>query len=142
LGVCLIYRVIVERGRYSDMRAEEDLTDVHGVGKITAERLNEAGISSFAELAYTAPEELSEVTGFPLSRVVTVQNAAKKLLESLPTAAPPVVPDSEKPRKKKDKAKKKLESGRKKKKKDGGKKAKRKKDGKKKRKKAKKKKGK
>lgn len=113
--------------------AVDNLTEVHGVGKITAERLRSAGISTISALADASLEELSRISGFPTARTAAVQSAARELLGSLPTAEPPAEPIAKMDKKKKLKGKKKKDKPdkKKRKRKSGKKKDKGKKDGKK-----------
>jgi large subunit ribosomal protein L21 len=41
---------------------QDDLTRINGIGKTFAERLNSAGIHTFAELANLTPEHIRNVT--------------------------------------------------------------------------------
>lgn len=41
----------------------DDLTDITGLGKVTAQKLNDAGITTFKELNEADPEALAEATG-------------------------------------------------------------------------------
>ncbi len=42
--------------------SRDDLTRINGIGKTFAERLNKAGIHTFAQLAELSPEQIREVT--------------------------------------------------------------------------------
>lgn len=41
----------------------DDLVDINGIGPVFAKRLNEAGITTFAQLAAMTPEKAREITG-------------------------------------------------------------------------------
>jgi predicted flap endonuclease-1-like 5' DNA nuclease len=43
--------------------APDDLVDINGIGPVFAKRLNEAGITTFAQLAALTPEKAREITG-------------------------------------------------------------------------------
>jgi predicted flap endonuclease-1-like 5' DNA nuclease len=47
----------------------DDLTEVVGIGPVFAERLREAGISTFAQLRATDATRVAEITGASVSRV-------------------------------------------------------------------------
>ncbi len=49
-----------EQPAEEEERPSDDLTRIKGVGPVTAERLHEAGIDSFAQLASMSPEEVAE----------------------------------------------------------------------------------
>ena len=87
---------------------KHELTEVRGVGSITAKKLEQAGISKVSALVSASLDELSEITGFPSSRAAAVQNAARELLETLRLTEPsPDAVSKKKSKKKKDKDKKK-----------------------------------
>ena len=48
---------------------DDDFTRIKGVGPVTARRLKEAGLQSFADLAGATPERVAEVLGWPVDRV-------------------------------------------------------------------------
>lgn len=56
----------VQAGHNGEMASEpnasaaDDLTQINGIGPAFASRLNEAGITTFADLANQSPEELRE----------------------------------------------------------------------------------
>jgi predicted flap endonuclease-1-like 5' DNA nuclease len=41
----------------------DDLEEINGIGPVFANRLNEAGIYTFAQLALSEPDQLKEITG-------------------------------------------------------------------------------
>jgi predicted flap endonuclease-1-like 5' DNA nuclease len=59
-------------------KAMDDLTTMDGVGEATAQKLTEAGLSSFASIAEASLESLEEVLGNAKS-AKSVQKQAKKL---------------------------------------------------------------
>jgi len=103
-----------------------DITDITGVGKITAKKLVLRGFKTVQDIAEAGVANISVVTGFPTGRSEAIQKAAGMLLEQnisdqrTIASEPNIEPDS-------------TQDG-KKKKKDGKKKKKKKKDGKKKKK--------
>lgn len=48
--------------------ADDDLTDISGIGPVFAGRLRDAGITSFADVANTDAERLAEITGATVAR--------------------------------------------------------------------------
>jgi predicted flap endonuclease-1-like 5' DNA nuclease len=50
----------------------EDLTAIHGIGQGFAKRLNEAGISTYASLATSTPEQIREILG-KMARLAKVE---------------------------------------------------------------------
>lgn len=44
-------------------REKDPLTSIHGIGPVTEQKLNEAGIMSFSQLAEASPTELEPFTG-------------------------------------------------------------------------------
>ena len=44
-------------------KVEDDLSEIQGIGPAYARRLNDAGITSFSQLAEADPESLIEITG-------------------------------------------------------------------------------
>lgn len=55
------------------------LTDVSGVGAVTAGKLEALGVGSVVELARTPTERVAEITGFPESRAGSIIQAAAAL---------------------------------------------------------------
>lgn len=108
------------------MADERKLIEVTGVGKITAAKLEQFGISTVSGLADASVEQLSQVTGFPLVRAAAIQEAARNMLPSVDPVAdllssikakkPKKVARKGDPKKgkKKDKKDKKKEKGKKK----------------------------
>jgi predicted RecB family nuclease len=109
-----------------------DLSLVKGVGRISADRLQNGGVKTISGLAKSSVEKIAEVTGFPPVRAALIKTAAQELLESAnpetqPEAASPAVAEPEKEKAKKKKRPKKKKAGKKNKKKPDGKKDKKKK---------------
>jgi len=73
-------------GLYEDSEDELNdisLTDVKGIGKGSAENLNEQGISTLESLVSANPEELSKnISGVSLKMITEWQSSAKALLET------------------------------------------------------------
>ena len=64
--------------RYRTPEPDADLTSVKGIGPVYAERLNEAGIHNFAQLAAADPGAVAEAAG-------TSESAAKDWIEQAAT---------------------------------------------------------
>ncbi len=58
--------------------ASESLTDIKGVGPVTAKKLSEAGVASIAEIAEMRPEDLGPTVGASVA-------SAEKWIESAKT---------------------------------------------------------
>ncbi|MHC1588775.1 MAG: DNA topoisomerase I [Methermicoccaceae archaeon] len=56
-------------GKHTEHSAGKKLTDIKGIGKGYAKRLEDAAITSVDELKSLSPERVAELTGIPLSRV-------------------------------------------------------------------------
>ena len=120
-----------------------NLSLVHGVGKITAERLQASGVKTIPGLVRLSVAKIAEYTGFPPVRAALVRTAAAELLETAEpsTQAEATTPAVAKPAKaKKAKKAKKKKPTKKDKKRKADKKSKKKRDNKKGKKKSKKKK--
>jgi len=59
----LTHRPAVTAIPASHRRPPDDLTQIHGIGKVYAARLNQLGIDSFAELAEADPDSLAKALG-------------------------------------------------------------------------------
>jgi len=51
----------------------DDLTRIDGIGPVFAQRLNAAGIRTFAQLAALTPEQVADIIGWPAERVIRSQ---------------------------------------------------------------------
>ncbi len=107
---------------------KSDLTLVKGVAKISAGRLQAAGVKTISGLGRLSVEKIAEFTGFPAVRAGLIRAAAVELLEvaepgAQTEAASPSVAEPEKTKKPKKK-----KAGKKGKKKKAGKKGKKKPD--------------
>ena len=60
----------------------DDLTEVNGIGPVYAQRLTEAGITTFTELAATSDSKLREVLGSRLGDVEGILEDARRLAGS------------------------------------------------------------
>lgn len=60
----------------------EDLTQVPGVGPVTAQKLADAGILTVSELAMLSDRKVVQCTGFPLSRATAIRQNALEVLQS------------------------------------------------------------
>jgi len=56
---------------------EDSLTDVKGIGPVTADKLKEAGISTLTQLAITRPDEISAILGISLAKAKELTVFAK-----------------------------------------------------------------
>ncbi len=93
------------------------LEGVRGIGPVTAKRLIEAGIQSIEQLATESVENMADISGFPISRVTEILQAAGEVIKSLKTEIPakeenpgPDKPGKKRKKKKKTKRKKKNKS--------------------------------
>jgi predicted flap endonuclease-1-like 5' DNA nuclease len=59
--------------------ASEDLTDIKGIGPVTAEKLNKVGVTSIAEIAEMRPEDLGSSIGASVSSAEKWIESAKML---------------------------------------------------------------
>ncbi len=55
----------------------DDFTRINGIGAVFQQRLNAAGIRTFAQLAAMMPEQIADVIGWPTARVVQAQIVAQ-----------------------------------------------------------------
>ncbi|MGI9529732.1 MAG: helix-hairpin-helix domain-containing protein [Acidimicrobiia bacterium] len=62
----------------ADVNADDDLTSINGIGPVTAGKLSEAGILTFAALAATDAAVVSDIAG-------TSEGAATKWIEAAST---------------------------------------------------------
>lgn len=60
----------------------DDLTKVDGVGPVYASRLNEAGITTYGQLAALSEDRLSEILGSRLGKIPTILADAAQRAES------------------------------------------------------------
>ncbi len=49
---------------------EDDFTRIDGIGPVFAQRLNAAGVRTFAQLAALTPEQVADIIGWPAERVI------------------------------------------------------------------------
>ena len=49
---------------------DDDFTRIKGIGPVFDQRLKNAGIRTFGELAITSPERIAEIIGWPVDRVL------------------------------------------------------------------------
>src|SRR5277367_3968116 len=57
---------------------ELDVTSIAGVGAVTKQKLNDAGIFTILDLATAGPSEISEATDWDITKSVDVNNKARK----------------------------------------------------------------
>ncbi len=70
---------------------ELDVTTIAGVGAVTKQKLNEAGIFSILDLATSGPAEIAEATDWDITKSVDVNNKARKRLVELGKLEPDFV---------------------------------------------------
>lgn len=63
----------------ADVAEPDDLTDVNGIGPVFAQRLTDAGVTSFAALAAMSADQLKETLGSRLGKVDTILDDARRL---------------------------------------------------------------
>src|SRR5262249_59429940 len=83
-----------EKGQSSshDVPGEDDLTRISGIESKTAQRLNEAGIRTYAELTSRSPDEIARLLpDLPPARLPDWREPARR---PPPTAPPPPPPQA------------------------------------------------
>lgn len=85
-----------------------NLSLVRGVGKITGDKLQAAGVKTIPGLASSSVEKIAEITGFPAVRAALIKTAAVELVETAEPLVPPEagLPSGDEPQRKKAKKKK------------------------------------
>lgn len=56
-------RSVTQVGSRESVMGSDALEEIKGIGPVFANRLNEAGIDTYEQLASTSPEELARITG-------------------------------------------------------------------------------
>ena len=74
---------------------ELDVTTIAGVGTVTKQKLNDAGIMTILDLATAGPAEISEATDWDITKSVEVNNKARKRLVELGRLEPDFVSASD-----------------------------------------------
>src|SRR5271156_2243290 len=74
---------------------ELDVTSIAGVGAVTKQKLNEAGIFTILDLATAGPSEISEATDWDITKSVDVNNKARKRLVEMGRLEPDFVSASD-----------------------------------------------
>lgn len=74
---------------------ELDVTSIAGVGAVTKQKLNEAGIFTILDLATAGPSEIAEATDWDISKSVDVNNKARKRLVEMGRLEPDFVSASD-----------------------------------------------
>ncbi|RLE89044.1 MAG: DNA repair and recombination protein RadA [Thermoprotei archaeon] len=74
-------RTIASEGEVSEARHidEFDLEDLEGVGRVTAQKLRQAGFTTIRDIAYSSAHELAEVIGSE-ERAMSIIRSAQRLL--------------------------------------------------------------
>lgn len=57
----------------------DDLTEVNGIGPVFAQRLADAGVTTFSALAAMSPDQLTEALGSRLGKLETILDDARRL---------------------------------------------------------------
>jgi nucleotidyltransferase/DNA polymerase involved in DNA repair len=70
--------------------ARLELTEVPGIGPVTAERMRAIGITDVAALATHSVDDIAALPGFHRGRAANVQAAARQLLGEVADTAEPV----------------------------------------------------
>ena len=74
---------------------ELDVTTIAGVGAVTKQKLNDAGIFTILDLATAGPSEISDATDWDISKSVEVNNKARKRLVEMGRLEPDFVSASD-----------------------------------------------
>ncbi len=74
---------------------ELDVTSIAGVGAVTKQKLNEAGIFTILDLATAGPSEIADATDWDISKSVEVNNKARKKLVEMGRLEPDFVSASD-----------------------------------------------
>ena len=74
---------------------ELDVTSIAGVGAVTKQKLNDAGIFTILDLATAGPSEIAEATDWDISKSVDVNNKARKRLVEMGRLEPDFVSASD-----------------------------------------------
>jgi DNA repair protein RadA len=83
---------MVEEEKAEDAVDEElDVTTIAGVGAVTKQKLNEAGIFTILDLATSGPAEIADATDWDITKSVEVNNKARKRLVELGRLEPDFV---------------------------------------------------
>ncbi len=84
------------QGQGDDVSGADDLTRIGGIGSKIAERLNAAGIRTFAELASRSADDIAmllpDVTGLSPARLDSWRDQARELAAATPAQAVPEMP--------------------------------------------------
>ncbi|MGA2199141.1 MAG: DNA repair and recombination protein RadA [Nitrososphaerales archaeon] len=87
---------MVEEEKPEDEIDEElDVTTIAGVGAVTKQKLNEAGIYTILDLATSGPAEIADATDWDITKSVEVNNKARKRLVELGRLEPDFVSASD-----------------------------------------------
>jgi DNA repair protein RadA len=70
---------------------ELDVTSIAGVGAVTKQKLNEAGIFTILDLATAGPAEIADATDWDVSKSVEINNKARKRLVEMGRLEPDFV---------------------------------------------------
>ncbi len=87
---------MVEEEKPEDEIDEElDVTTIAGVGAVTKQKLNDAGIYTILDLATSGPAEIADATDWDITKSVDVNNKARKRLVELGKLEPDFVSASD-----------------------------------------------
>jgi len=80
-----------EQKTEDEVDEELDVTTIAGVGAVTKQKLNDAGIFSILDLATAGPAEIADATDWDITKSVEVNNKARKRLVELGRLEPDFV---------------------------------------------------
>lgn len=64
------YRALEEENRDLKAQLKDDLKTIKGIGPVLSGRLNDAGVESFKDLAKLSPDQLREIVGEKIEKLV------------------------------------------------------------------------
>ena len=72
------YRSLEEENRDLKAQLEDDLQDIKGIGPVFAARLNKAGVHNFQDLAQLNENQLREIVGEQVEKLVDKKSILKQ----------------------------------------------------------------
>jgi DNA repair protein RadA len=84
-----------EKPEEDEIDEELDVTTIAGVGAVTKQKLNDAGIFTILDLATSGPAEIADATDWDITKSVEVNNKARKRLVELGKLEPDFVSASD-----------------------------------------------
>jgi DNA repair protein RadA len=86
---------LAQEEEIEEIDEELDVTSIAGVGAVTKQKLNDAGIYTILDLATAGPAEIAEATDWDISKSVDVNNKARKKLVEMGRLEPDFVSASD-----------------------------------------------